>query len=151
MKMINGIVAIAVLMACTVMAEENKNCPSIMEVRATLAETGSEQHWFEGIKIYKVGSVVYEGKYYHVFNGYVKDREMDIEENRALIFNNQGEYLGYYPSTEQASEVTPAGIYFDYTPMSDNIVEFVKGGLPSTSNLNGVYVKFVPAPKKEAE
>lgn len=133
--------------------------PDEDDVEAILEELGPP-HSGKRTKVDEVGTVeVDDGdstKYYYVYNVYVKDRDLDIEEFRAAIFDEAKHYLGYYPTYDlEASEVEEGafvipGVYDDETGDSAPfVVQIPPAGPQKMVNINGVGTRFVDAPKPE--
>ena len=160
---IYSIVALTLLAGIPAMAAkkpEKKKSVTTSDVKKALKATDGKQkqedpkkpiqHYYKNMKFQKIGYAKWKLTYFHIYSGFIKDRDQDLEEYRALVFNNKAEYLGYYAADEEVEEVDDEGIKFNYSSNDDNIIEFdPKIGLPKESDLNGETVKFVPFEIKE--
>lgn len=152
--------------------DKDKNCPTKTEVQKALEKAG-KPHVGERIKVREVGSVRVdlepEKTYFHVFNVYVKDRDEDIEEYRAVIFDNKKAYLGYYPTYDlEVSDVEDSAFIIELDTGDDgdvdedgnndsasdsdmDVVEIPIDGPAKAVTINGSSVRFIEAPKPEVK
>lgn len=169
-KRTSVVIMSTLLLAGAVFAAE-KNEPSKDEVEKALEKAG-KPHFYKRTKIRPVGAVKVDTAgsetYFHIFNVYIKDRADDVDENRAVIFDNKKNYLGYYPTYDLEVSDVEEGAFIIEVEMADDgddddggggdadlcVVQIPPEGPQKNANINGVGTRFITAPepeKKEGE
>jgi murein DD-endopeptidase MepM/ murein hydrolase activator NlpD len=143
-------------------ASQRKSGISVSDAKRAVGEVAAQQEFPADYKLLKMGNVKVRGIYYHVFNTYLKERQVW----RALVFANSGNYLGYYETTDEPIDLDGNGIMYpssNYTEegeededgnietidISDaNLIEFTIEGPPDSVILEEGTYTFTSSPKR---
>jgi hypothetical protein len=130
---------------------EKREQPKARFVEETLEAVGGE-HNPEKMDVKRISSIAVGDTYYHVFEG-----ELDDVGYHIIIFDNYGNYLGFYklnyaPINYQRDKcivIDSGDVDEDGDPLYFYIPIDEKKGLPERVQVGGVPTKLVKAPKKE--
>ncbi|MCF7863334.1 MAG: peptidoglycan DD-metalloendopeptidase family protein [Kiritimatiellales bacterium] len=137
--------------------EERKRIITVDEATQAVGPVAAQQRFPAGFKLVKEGSIKAEGVYYHIFSSYLKDRK----KWRALVFSNNGQYLGFYETGREVSELDLSALVFprpSYVRAGDEVegevpdtsdsfrIEFTAAGPPETVALKKGQCNFVASP-----
>ena len=139
------------------MAGTKKNDPDKKEVLKELKETIGGEHYVDKMKVNSMGYLKFEAPdgeddFYHIYNASLREGGY-----RIVIYNNKPEYLGYYATEFEGSELEQGAILLDSGESDeDGNTDYITLPIPdkgpaSKVRIDGVQVSFVKNPQLEAD
>ncbi|MBN2684562.1 MAG: hypothetical protein JXR40_04740 [Pontiellaceae bacterium] len=132
---------------------KEKGPESRRAVETLLKELGGD-HWpEEGMRFGEVGAIETESTFYHVYRGYDKE----AQTYRAIFFDNDGKYLGFYELEYEPKDVEEGAlIFYAEDVISEDGDSYVKvpisdKGPPGNIMVGSASAEFIKAPKTKEE
>lgn len=159
MKMIVRLGLLAFLLLSMAGAQERKRTVTSAEALSGVREVAGFQNFPDGFRLARMGSVLGGGNYFHIFTTWLKDNQLW----RTLVFDNSGNYLGYYETKDEPAELERNGIVYPGSSYSvetgdaeegvfdsgdAHIIRFSTNGPPDTVKFEEKTYTFVSSPKR---
>lgn len=150
---------LAILMLPCAGAQERKRNVSSSEALSSVRDVAGVQGFPDGFRVARMGSVLGGGRYFHIFTTWLKDNQLW----RTLVFDNSGNYLGYYETKNEPVELEKTGIIYpgnSYNVESGDveegvfdsgdahIIRFSTNGPPDIVKFEQKSYTFVSSPKR---